>query len=81
MQQKQGIVCVLTNPCMPGIVKIGMTERNEMDPCLRELYTTGVSLPFECKFACKVKKTECGKMCCELLSKILYLCSLKQLVM
>lgn len=47
---------------MPGIVKIGMTERSEMDARLRELYTTGVPLPFECKFACKVKKSECGKI-------------------
>ena len=60
--QEQGIVYVLTNPCMPGIVKIGMTERSEMDARLRELYTTGVPLPFECKFACKVKKSECGKI-------------------
>lgn len=58
----RGIVYVLTNPCMPGIVKIGMTERSEMDARLRELYTTGVPLPFECKFACKVKKSECGKI-------------------
>ena len=60
--QEQGIVYVLTNPCMPGIVKIGMTERSEMDARLRELYTTGVPLPFECKFACKVKKSECGRI-------------------
>lgn len=60
--QEQGIVYVLTNPCMPGIVKIGMTERSEMDARLRELYTTGVPLPFECKFACKVEKSECGKI-------------------
>lgn len=47
---------------MPGIVKIGMTERREMDARLMELYTTGVPLPFECKFACKVEKSECGKI-------------------
>lgn len=60
--QEQGIVYVLTNPCMPGIIKIGMTERSEMDARLRELYTTGVPLPFECKFACRVKKSECGRI-------------------
>lgn len=59
---EHGIVYVLTNPCMPGIVKIGMTERSEMDSRLRELYTTGVPLPFDCKFACKVNKSECGKI-------------------
>ena len=60
--KEQGIVYVLTNPCMPGIVKIGMTERSEMDARLRELYTTGVPLPFECKFACRVNKSECGRI-------------------
>lgn len=57
-----GIVYVLTNPYMPGIVKIGMTERSEMDARLRELYSTGVPCPFECKFACRVKKSECGRI-------------------
>ena len=60
--KEQGIVYVLTNPCMPGMVKIGMTERSEIDARLRELYTTGVPLPFECKFACKVNKSECGRI-------------------
>lgn len=60
--QEKGIVYVLTNPCMPGIVKIGMTERSEMDARLRELYTTGVPLPFECKFAARVNKSECGRI-------------------
>lgn len=59
---EQGIVYVLTNPSMPGMVKIGMTERYEMDARLKELYTTGVPLPFECKFACRVKKSECAKI-------------------
>ena len=49
--KEQGIVYVLTNPSMPGMVKIGMTERSEMDARLKELYTTGVPLPFDCKFA------------------------------
>lgn len=40
--KEQGIVYVLTNPSMPGMVKIGMTERSEMDARLKELYTTGV---------------------------------------
>lgn len=60
--KEQGIVYVLTNPCMPGMVKIGMTERSEIDARLRELYTTGVPLPFECKFACRVNKSECGRI-------------------
>ena len=60
--KEQGIVYVLTNPCMPGMVKIGMTERKDIDARMKELYTTGVPLPFECKFACTVKKSECGKI-------------------
>ena len=60
--KEQGIVYVLTNPCMPGIVKIGMTERSNIDVRLKELYTTGVPLPFDCKFACNVKKSECAKI-------------------
>lgn len=53
--KEYGIVYLLTNDCMPGIVKIGMTSRNEMDKRLKELYTTGVPMPFECAYACKVK--------------------------
>ena len=45
--KEQGIVYVLTNPCMHGIVRIGMTERKNIEARLKELYTTGVPLPFE----------------------------------
>lgn len=57
-----GIVYVLTNPVMPGIVKIGMTERSNIDKRLRELYTTGVPVPFECAYACKVDPADCSKI-------------------
>lgn len=59
---EQGIVYVLTNPAMPGMVKIGMTEKNEINARLKELYTTSIPLPFECQYACKVKKSECKKI-------------------
>ena len=49
----QGIIYVLTNPAMPGIVKIGKTAR-EIETRLSELYSTGVPVPFECVFAGKV---------------------------
>lgn len=49
-----GIVYVLTNPAMPGIVKIGKTCR-ELDNRLNELYSTGVPLPFECAYAARVE--------------------------
>lgn len=49
----EGIVYVLTNPAMPGMVKIGKTSRG-MDARLNELYSTGVPLPFECAYAARV---------------------------
>lgn len=57
-----GIVYLLTNPVMPGLVKIGMTTRDDIDERMKELYTTGVPVPFECQFACQVKKTDCAKI-------------------
>ena len=45
------IVYVLTNPAMPGIVKIGKTNRDNPQVRMNELYTTGVPLPFECAIA------------------------------
>lgn len=47
----EGIVYVLTNEAMPGLVKIGYTTRN-IDNRLCELYSTGVPLPFKCEYAC-----------------------------
>ncbi len=57
-----GIVYLLTNPVMPGLVKIGMTAQEDIDKRMKELYTTGVPVPFECQFACKVKKADCLKI-------------------
>ena len=51
-----GIVYLLTNPVMPGLVKIGMTAQEDIDKRMKELYTTGVPVPFE------VKKTDCVKI-------------------
>lgn len=42
----QGYIYVLTNRSMPGIVKIGRTEREPADRA-RELRTTGVPTPFD----------------------------------
>ena len=49
----EGIVYVLTNPAMPGMVKIGKTGR-EVEARLNDIYTTGVPLPFECAYAARV---------------------------
>jgi len=52
------IVYVLTNPAMPGFVKIGMTYADDVGLRLSQLYTTGVPLPFDLVFACKVKNAD-----------------------
>ena len=49
-----GIVYVLTNPAMPGLVKIGKTARESVETHFTELYSTGVPVPFECAYAARV---------------------------
>lgn len=58
-QENKGIIYVLTNPVMPGLIKIGMTKKQELDQRLKELYTTGVPMPFECEYACEVDYDDC----------------------
>lgn len=53
--QSSQIVYVLTNPAMSGLVKIGKTTQFEVEERMRQLYSTGVPIPFDCAFACKVK--------------------------
>lgn len=57
-----GIVYLLTNPVMPGLVKIGMTAQEDIDKRMKELYTTGVPVPFECAYACRVNKKDCARI-------------------
>lgn len=49
-----GIVYILTNPAMPGLVKIGKTARGSVNARLNELYSTGVPVPFDCVYAGRV---------------------------
>jgi hypothetical protein len=49
------IVYVLSNPAMPGLHKIGMTDKDDLTVSMKELYTTGVPLPFDCVYACIVE--------------------------
>jgi hypothetical protein len=53
----EGYIYCLTNEAMPGLVKIGEvhTEGRTPDDRARELYTTGVPLPFNVAFAKKVQ--------------------------
>ncbi len=48
-------IYVLTNPAMPGLIKVGITAQTDVDARMRQLYTTGLPVPFECNYACKVE--------------------------
>lgn len=49
---KEGIVYILSNPAMPGLVKVGQTIN--LQNRMRTLFSTGVPLPFRCVYAKKV---------------------------
>jgi hypothetical protein len=48
----EGIIYIISNPAMPGLVKIGKTI--DLESRLKSLYSSGVPLPFRCIFAKKV---------------------------
>ncbi|WP_354049086.1 GIY-YIG nuclease family protein [Bradyrhizobium sp. LB12.1] len=52
------IVYVLTNPAMPGLVKIGRTSYADANTRIAQLYSTGVPFPFRIEFACKVENPD-----------------------
>ena len=51
----EGIIYLLSNPAMPGILKIGKTTKEDVKLRMKELYSSGVPLPFECLYAAKVR--------------------------
>ena len=53
------IVYVLSNPAMPGMVKIGKTTQSDVEHRMSQLYSTGVPLPFKCEYAVEVD--DCSK--------------------
>lgn len=57
-KSKLGIVYVLSNPAMPGIVKIGRSDQKDLKQRLRSLFNTSVPLPFKVEFACYVEKAD-----------------------
>jgi hypothetical protein len=66
----EGWVYCMSNPAMPGFVKVGMTSRNPHERAA-ELYTTGVPFEFIVEFAKKVKNyTAKEKQLHELLEKL-----------
>lgn len=48
MPEKCEIVYVLANKAMPDLIKIGKTQRKDLQARMSELYSTGVPFPFEC---------------------------------
>ena len=50
----QGIIYVLSNPAMPGLVKIGKTTQDDPQVRLDQLYNTSVPVPFTCEIAVRV---------------------------
>lgn len=52
------IVYVITNPAMPNLVKIGRTSQEEAGTRIAQLYTTGVPVPFNLEYACRVQNSE-----------------------
>ncbi len=53
--QMTEIVYILVNQAMPGLVKIGRTDGATVEDRMKQLYTTGVALPFECFYASEVQ--------------------------
>ena len=49
-----GIVYLLTNEAMPGLVKIGKTGADDPQVRMDQLYNTSVPVPYECALAMKV---------------------------
>ncbi len=62
MDDKRGIFYILTNDAMPGLVKIGKTQMDDVQKRMKQLYlgVTSVPLPFQCLFAAEVE--DCGKL-------------------
>ena len=57
--EEYGYVYVLKNARMPGLIKIGMTERNDYMQRINELNRqTGVPVAFDVIYACKVRKED-----------------------
>lgn len=49
-----GFVYILRNEAMPGYIKLGFTTQDDVESRMRQLYTTGLPLPFECVYSARV---------------------------
>ncbi|KHS41593.1 GIY-YIG nuclease family protein [Novosphingobium subterraneum] len=56
----EGFVYILTNEAMPGFVKIGLTQQDDVADRVKQLDTTSVPMPFEVHFAARVP--DCRKL-------------------
>ena len=54
----EGIIYLLSNPAMPGIIKIGKTTKEDVKLRMKELFGSGVPFPFVCEYAAKVKNLD-----------------------
>jgi len=52
------VVYVLANSAMPGLIKIGRTSQEDANVRIAQLYSTGVPVPFNLIYACKVPNAE-----------------------
>ena len=50
------VIYIFTNSAMPGLVKIGITSN--VKKRLKDLYQTGVPVPFECEFAGEIESAD-----------------------
>lgn len=53
-EQPLEVVYVLTNPAIPGLVKIGFSSNSDAKQRIDALYTTGLPFPFKIEFVCRV---------------------------
>ena len=53
-----GIIYLLSNPAMPGIIKIGKTTQEDVKVRMQQLYQTGVPVPFVCVYAATVNNID-----------------------
>ena len=56
----EGIVYILTNAAMPGFIKIGLTQQDDVSTRVKGLDNTSLPLPFECYFSARVP--DCRKL-------------------
>ena len=47
----EGIIYLLSNPAMRGIIKIRKPTKEDVKLRMKELYSSGVPFPIECEYA------------------------------